>query len=97
MIYPPPVDTQEAFLVQLRLFYQRVSPENEFRADQVCTKFWERQEQVWPLLYHKYSLCSCVRGEEKCSAQVAADELARERRRRRRELEDADEDNEDGS
>ncbi|CAI5735213.1 unnamed protein product [Hyaloperonospora brassicae] len=77
-------ETLEALVSLLTVFYETFSPEDAWKAPQVAEKFFETQDRLWLLIFHKYFVCSCSI-DMPCPLQAR-----RDRRRREREEEDED-------
>ncbi|OQS04185.1 presenilin, partial [Thraustotheca clavata] len=87
---PYPCETEEEFNDLLTAFYNRYSPNDVWKVEQVASKFFLKQERMWPSMFHKYMVCSCGTSATPCDVQVAID--IRNARRVEREQE-AEEDN----
>ncbi|KAJ0394525.1 hypothetical protein ATCC90586_003411 [Pythium insidiosum] len=64
-------------------FYRTFSPSDMWKADQVAEKFFESQDRLWLLIFHKYQVCSC-------SINMPCPVQARQEARRRQQEEDDD-------
>lgn len=64
--YPPTRDSIEDFEAELRLFYELYSEDDVWKAPDAAKKFFATQGHMWPLMYHKYHVCSCTHSADAC-------------------------------
>lgn len=66
---PEPFDTVDEFKAKLIEFYMHHSPDDAYKADHASERFFEHQDKMWPMLYHKYRTCICPSGQP-CTAKL---------------------------
>lgn len=69
--HPEKCETLDEFKAQLKAFYQKASPSDEWKTDHVAQKFFDKQDRMWPLMFHKYMVCTCRLGQA-CPVQIDA-------------------------
>ncbi|OQR81117.1 presenilin-like protein [Achlya hypogyna] len=83
-----PCETEDEFHELLSAFYQRYSPNDVWKVEQVAAKFFTKQDRMWPSMFHKYMVCSCGTANVPCDVQVAIDIRAARRAEREQEAEE---------
>ncbi|EQC35652.1 hypothetical protein SDRG_06936 [Saprolegnia diclina VS20] len=83
-----PCETEAEFEALLGAFYQRYSPNDVWKVEQVAAKFFLKQDRMWPSMFHKYLVCSCGTASTPCDVQMAIDIRNARREERAAEAED---------